>query len=283
MRIRRHINSLIQRSNYQIVKTFDCQAATPLPPDILLSDEILRQRIDPRRKHAWLIAAPKSGSTWLSALLEKLLGWQKLWLYGGLSRREQEPDVRLMLRFPNDHLFSPQQHCRASEPTVEFIKRFRIKPIIQTRNIYDTIISLREHFVREGFLFPMAYADSEFLQYSEEKQFQFIIEMVLPWYFNFYASWFRVEGLAPENLLFVNYDDLLRDPRATLGKILEYLEETRPPAEIEFAIEQVKGMDTRKNKAVVGRGDCLLNERQKARIMEMRQFYSRIDFSSIGL
>ena len=284
MHIRRNINLLIQRSNYQIVKVYDKDTPVCLPPEAFLEDQVLQQRISPGRKHAWLIAAPKSGSTWLSALLEKLLGWRVLMLSGGMGgRREQEPDFRQILRFPSENIFSRHQHCRASESTVDFINRFRIKPIIQVRNIFDTIISFRDHCLREDCRFPMAYIDREFLGFGEEKQYQFIIEMVLPWYFNFYASWFQAECLAAGPPLFVQYGDLLQDPRATLRKILDYLGESRPPAAIELTLEQVKGMDTRKNQAVAGRGNCLLNERQKARIREMRQFYPHIDFSSIGL
>ena len=61
MHIRRIINLLIQRSNYQIVKVFDKDTPVFLPPEAFLEDQVLQQRISPGRKHAWLIAAPKSG------------------------------------------------------------------------------------------------------------------------------------------------------------------------------------------------------------------------------
>jgi hypothetical protein len=283
MHLRRNINSLIRRSNYQIVKVFDSKADGSLPADVLLDDRVLEARISPGRKHAWNIAAPKSGSTWLTALLEILLGWRKLGLAAKTGRNEAEPDIRQILCFPHENLFSPQQHCRASESTVEFINRFRIKPILQGRNIYDTIVSLREHCVNESVVMPMGYADAEFLRYDAEKQFQFLIDMVLPWYFNFYASWLQVEGLAPENLLWVTYDELLTDTPGTLRKILEYVGESRSQGQIEQAIERAKSVNTRKNKAVTGRGKALLTERHKARIKEMRQYYSHIDFSKVGL
>ena len=41
--------------------------------------------------------------------------------------------------------------------------------------------------------------------------------------------------------------------------------------------------NTRKNKGISGRGNLLLNEQQKARILELREFYDHIDFSSVGL
>jgi len=254
-----------------------------LPPESLLDDRFLASRIMPGRKHAWLVAAPKSGSTWLSVMLEILLGWRKVPLWRGSDRREQEPDARELLRFPRENIFSPHQHCRASESTVELINQFRIKSIIQVRNIYDSVISFREHCLNEGLLFSMAYIDQEFLGYDNERQLQFIIDMILPWYFSFYVSWCQAEGLTAENKLLVNYDELLRDTQGTLGKILEYLGESRSPAEIERAMAQAKRKDTVKNKAVIGRGNIMLNELHKAKIRELRQYYSHIDFSSVGL
>jgi len=283
MHIRRSVNLLIQRSNYQIVKVLEKGEVSGLPPESLLDDRFLASRIMPGRKHAWLVAAPKSGSTWLSVMLEILLGWRKVPLWRGSDRREQEPDARELLRFPRENIFSPHQHCRASESTVELINQFRIKSIIQVRNIYDSVISFREHCLNEGLLFSMAYIDQEFLGYDNERQLQFIIDMILPWYFSFYVSWCQAEGLTAENKLLVNYDELLRDTQGTLGKILEYLGESRSPAEIERAMAQAKRKDTVKNKAVIGRGNIMLNELHKAKIRELRQYYSHIDFSSVGL
>lgn len=283
MHVRRNINLLIQRSGYQVVRIFPNGAPTRLPPEVLLEDSMLELRIAPHRKHAWIIAAPKSGSKWLSTVLQTLLGWRTVALWRGSPRREQEPDPRQLLRFPGENIFSPHQHCRASESTVDFIKRFRIKPVIQVRNAYDTIVSFRDHCVNTGFLFPMAYIDREFLRYDQDKQLQFIIDLVMPWYFNFYASWFQVEGLSPGNLLFVNYDELLGDPRTILAGILDYLGEVRQLAEIERALAKAETINTGKNKAVSGRGNCLLTDRHKARIRELRQFYAHIDFSRVGL
>ena len=223
MHVRRNINLLLQRSHYQIVKVFAPGESDAMPPEVLLDDQVLGSRIALERKHAWIVAAPKSGSTWLSALLEDLLGWRAVGLSGGSCRREQEPDLRQIIRFPTENILSPHQHCRASDCTVQFIKRFRIKSILQVRNIYDTIISFRDHCRTEGLVFPMAYIDREFLRLSDEQQFQFIIDLVLPWYFNFYASWFEVEGLGPDNLFYVTYEDLRQDPRPVLNQILDYL------------------------------------------------------------
>jgi len=281
---RKSINTLLRSTSYQIVKVYNSQGSVLVPPEILLDDAALEARITRGRKHAWIIAAPKSGSTWLSVILERLLGWKKVVLTGSSNqRREQEVDVRQMVRFPGENIFSPHQHCRASDTTVNFIKQFRVKPIIQVRDIYDSVVSFRDHCRRDGLLHSMAYLDGKFLEFSEEKQFHCIIDLVLPWYFNFYAGWFQVKGFAREELLFVDYDDLRMDTKQSLVKILDFLEEVRTEAEIERAMGHAGGCETLKNKAVSGRGRELLNDRHKERIRQLRQYYPHIDFSMVGL
>jgi hypothetical protein len=284
MHVRQNINRLLRRSHYQIVKMFDAAEAVDVPAEALLDDRVLGSRIAPGRKHAWIIAAPKTGSTWLSVLLEKLLAWRTVTLTSGCSlRREQEPDIRQMVRFPGKNILSPHLHCRASESTVKFINQFHIKPIVQVRNVYDTMVSFRDHCLKGGLAVPMAYIDEEFLRYNQEKQFQFLIDLVLPWYLNFYASWFQVEGLSGNNLFFVNYDELRLDTKKVLVNILDYLGESRTDTEINQAIKEAGGTNTLKNKAVPGRGQLLLTERQRERIRELRGYYPHIDFSMVGL
>jgi hypothetical protein len=280
---RKTVNLVLQKRGYRVVKMVPTGISSPLLPGQIEDNDCLAAQVCTQRKHAWIVAAPKSGSTWLSRLLRELLGWPEVSLVNGYHRREQEVDIRPLLRYPKGNVFSPHQHCRASEPTMDFIKKFGVKPIIQTRNIFDTVVSLRDHLFKESLDWPMAFVDEGFFRLDEEKQYQFIIEMFLPWYFNFYVSWFRADGLEPSGMLFVRYEDLVKDPSEILGKVLLFLDETRAPAEINEAITRAGSRGTRLNKGVSGRGNQLLNERHKAKIREMRQYYSHIDFSMVGL
>jgi hypothetical protein len=283
MNIRKSVNSVLQKRGYQIVKSLRCEKAIELAPAQVIDNRSIATNVAPGRKHAWIIAAPKSGSTWLSALLEQLLGWPSIRLLNGHDRREQEVDVRPLLRHMDSNIISPHQHCRASLPTVDFIKLFRVQPVIQTRNILDTVASLRDHILNDSQRWPMAYVDGEFAKFSEEKQYDFIIDMFLPWYFNFYASWLRVEGIEPAGLLFVSYEEMMTDTRSVIRKILDYLKETRSDAEITAAIEKTGKSRTRFNKGVTGRGERLLSDRHKARVKALRDYYPHIDFSMVGL
>lgn len=283
MSFRKSVNSVLQRYGYRVVKMVPTEVSAPLLPGQVEDNDCLAARVCSQRKHAWIVAAPKSGSTWLSRMLRELLGWPEVALVNGYNRREQEVDIRPLLRYPKGNILSPHQHCRASEPTVDFIKKFRVRPIIQTRNIFDTVVSLRDHLSKESVDWSMAYVDHTFHGLDEDKQYQFIIEMFLPWYFNFYASWFKVEGINPSDIHFIRYEELVTNPPETLAKVLHFLNENRTTAEISEAIRRTTSQNTRLNKGVSGRGDRLLGEQHKSKIREMRQHYPHIDFSMVGL
>ena len=55
-----------------------------------MTNQQIARLISPTRKHVWLIAAPKSGSPWLGAILESVYGWPRVPLLDCYDRREQE-------------------------------------------------------------------------------------------------------------------------------------------------------------------------------------------------
>ena len=283
MNVRRLINRLLQPAGYEIAKTLGSQATLNLRPGQELDFELIAGRVSPGRKHVWAIAPPKSGSTWLTMLLKRLLDWPLVPLVSGYDRREQEVDILSLLRYPDINILSPHQHCRASQPTVDFIRRFHVKPIIMTRNVLDTVVSLRDHLVRESRAMPMAYVDDQFLHWNDERQYEFVIEMFMPWILSFYASWLAAAPTLNGNLLFVRYEDLAAQPSKTLQGILRFCDETRSECQIAEVIDRVSGLDTRRNQAVTGRGAALLSPAQQAKIQQLRGFYEHVDLTAVGL
>jgi hypothetical protein len=251
--------------------------------DSVLSDDFIAGRVSPHRKHAWLVAAPKSGSTWFTNMLIQLLGWQPHMLTAAWDRREQEIDVRRMLEFPSADLFSIQQHCRFSQPTCDFIKRFHVQIILQGRNLWDSVVSLRDHFLRESTATPVCYVDEGFLREPPDRQLDAVIDLAVPWYLNFYASWFTARHKGEVGFLWVDYELLSRDPAGQLRRTIEYLGLSRCDEEIQAALDHAVGAVTRLNVGRAGRGADLLSPEQKQRISRLRTYYPQVDFSPIGL
>jgi hypothetical protein len=100
---------------------------------------------------------------------------------------------------------------------------------------------------------------------SDAARLGFAVDLVAPWYFNFYAGWFS-DLLVREKIAYVCADEnLVSDPIGEVIRICEHFQLTvnRP------AIE-----------AVVGR-DNALSEAHRATLARMRGYYSHIDMSSI--
>lgn len=252
-------------------------------PSYVLSDDFIASRVSLDRKHAWLVAVPKSGSTWLTNLLISLLGWQPNTLVPTWDRREQEVDVRRMLDFPDVDLFSIQQHCRFSAPTWAFVKKFRVQVILQGRNLWDCIVSLRDHFLRESTVTPVCYVDDSFRTLPSGEQLDSVIDLAVPWYLNFYASWFTGKQTGAVDFLWVDFESLLRDTPGQLLRIVAYLGISRSDEEVQKAMEKAVGSPTRLNVGRAGRGEETLTQSQKDRIARLRAHYRQIDFSPIGL
>jgi Sulfotransferase domain len=248
-----------------------------------VDDDAIARLVSPRRKHAWLVAAPKAGSTWLTRMLIHVLDWQPHSLVGEWDRREQEVDVRRMLEFPDADLFSIQQHCRFSRPTCEFIRKFRVQVILQGRNLWDSVVSLRDHFLKESTVSPVCYTDETFAGQPPERQLDAVIDLAVPWYLNFYAAWFTGQAKGEVVFLWVDYESLCGDPGGQLKRICEYLGVTHCEERIEAAICSAAGEQTRMNVGGAGRGAKMLSAAQKARIGQLRGYYPHIDFSAIGL
>jgi Flp pilus assembly protein TadD len=77
---------------------------------------------------------PKSGSTFLTDLIAKLPGMQRVHLVPEYGRREQEFDLEQLV-IHRDIGFVSQLHVRPSEFTLGLCRKFGIRPIFLYRNI----------------------------------------------------------------------------------------------------------------------------------------------------
>ena len=102
-----------------------------------------------------LAMMPKSGSTWLRLMLQSYttMPWARLaW---PVPRREQEIEFALGAGFA--HGFIAQQHVRAHKQTEQVLKSLHVTPVVVVRNIFDHIVSLKDHIEKRGPDIPTAY------------------------------------------------------------------------------------------------------------------------------
>ncbi|MHC5059451.1 MAG: methyltransferase domain-containing protein [Planctomycetota bacterium] len=232
-------------------------------------------------RHRILLAClPKSGSTYLARMLSLRPGWSKAPLVTGYGRREQELSVERLLAAHRAYgNYVAQHHVRYSDVTRRLMERFVLKPVVLVRNIFDAAVSVRDHLLDELPAISQAYVPADIAGWDEERQFHFIADMVMPWYFNFFASW----ADCPDKLL-VAYEEMHADAFAVVRRIADHYGLGVADGEIRAAVEEAGGSGeaTRKNKGVLGRGDGLPDD-VKRKIADLARYYEGVDFSIIGL
>lgn len=235
--------------------------------------------------HILLACMPKSGSSLLTNILTDLTGFLNWPLVRVYSQNEQDIYLpKLVDGLPFSTI--TQQHVRATKPNLELMKMFSIKPIILVRNLYDIVLSYRDHLINESPEVPAAYFNEQFLFLDEKTQIDMIIDLVIPWYFSFYSSWFNACYITKElDSLWLSYEEMILNKEAAIGKIIDFYRIRKDSTEINNSIEKVTAQKDkiRFNKGVAGRGKTGLNEIQKARIKNRARYYPWCDFSIIGL
>ncbi|MDX4012709.1 sulfotransferase domain-containing protein [Aliarcobacter skirrowii] len=235
------------------------------------------------------VAAPKSGSTWFDKIMQETRKFKFATLIEDYGRREQEIQLEVFIKNiidVNERVYFKHQHIRVSQYVIEFIHCFGIKVIFQIRNIFDIVYSVRDHFVNESISGPGVYVTTEYFNFSEEKQFDMIIDLAMPWFFNFFAGWFEyIKNNQNENLYILTYENLKQNTSEELKKIFRFLnfdDFTDNKIEEVLLMAEKNPNLIRKNKAISGRGKDL-TDNQRNRILKMAGYYPDIDFSLIGI
>src|SRR6187551_3281662 len=105
-----------------------------------------------------LACMPKSGSSFLSAALAQAAGYPLYQFVYTYDRNEQ--DLYLPALVSGLGLPSPtvtQQHVRATGSNLDLTQVFNLRVVLLVRNLFDALVSLRDHILNEGAPQPMAY------------------------------------------------------------------------------------------------------------------------------
>ncbi|MDC0601544.1 sulfotransferase domain-containing protein [Aliiglaciecola sp.] len=255
---------------------------------VLSNDDIVAKLRPADKRLVWHVAMPKSGSTWVSSVLKKGLsgkGWKNVNLLPTYGHREQEVVPLEILRQSglNDNVFAAHQHCSYSSYAFNFIKTFNVHLILQVRNIADCILSYIDHLNKGEVVIPYGHQTVDtWAGYSDEQKLSFVVNILVPWYVDFWAGW--SSGLKDNNISYclVTYDDLIANPSSEFQRVASYCDSSITGSEVNAWLELGRKSNTRKNKGVAGRGESLplwVHER----LQTLTSFYPNTDFSSIGL
>lgn len=234
-------------------------------------------------RHLFITCVMKSGSTFLKNTLVKLTGFKDMFAVYASLQNEHELDRPVIARFAADNTVT-QQHARASEANLQLMQAFGIRPVVLVRNVYDSVISLLD-FYRSGFTFSTYFDRDDFRAMPEELQIELIIDNAIPWYFQFVASWQRVEREKRLQVHWLTYEELIADKAGTIERLLAFYGMAAPRSAIEAAIQatEADGENNRFNKGVAGRGKAKLTPQQKEQVARFARYFPAADFRCLGV
>ncbi len=234
-------------------------------------------------RHIFIACVPKSASTFLKNLLVSLTGFKDVFMVYSAGQSEHEIYLPTVKEFAHDNTVT-QQHCRASDANVYIMQAFGISPIVLVRNIFDSVMSLLDFYNNQG-AFYNSYFRADFQSLDEEAKIDLLIDNVIPWYFQFVASWDLVEKQQRLSIQWLTYEDLIADKPTSIENVLRFYGLGSPRKAIESKIQATES-ESRKirfNKGVAGRGKTGLSEQQKERIRRLSKYFPSTDFGRIGL
>jgi hypothetical protein len=251
-----------------------------MPPSLNASDIVLmlnRQPVPTEHLHLLIAAMPKSASTFLESALAAIPGLAHCNLVPSFDWREQEIGRAELVMHHHEHYFA-KCHLRFSGQTLELMQHYGLKVVVTSRNLFDVVISLCDHY-RKGDFQPMAIPPANVRELDDPSLQDFVINFVVPWLIVFHVSWQR----CPLPVFRLSYETLVQNPEGTLRDLLHFSGVELPGEVIDQAVFQAKERKERFNRGTTGRGEASLSPERKERIRSLTRFYPGIDFSVLGI
>jgi len=235
-----------------------------------------------QRRQLYVLCFPKSGSTFLCTMLEKLTGLRMSVLTQGYQQNEQELDRGLMFRMKTEE-YVVHQHTRATFPNLHLLQAFDIRPVILVRNLADALVSMVDYLAKGAY--ASTFFGPRYAEWPRERQIDAAIARYGHWYIEFFASWTRVQRDGALDCCFVHYEDMITDKPGTLLRVARFLGLGNSDADITQAALLSDGAQTRTlfNKGISGRGQRDMSPAQLLELERLARFYPDIDFRPIGL
>jgi hypothetical protein len=227
----------------------------------------------------FLFAQPKSASHHTYILLQHVFGlFPHPVGFGRKSAQAYYPRV-VASKFLAKNSIS-RSHAHNSLDLSMAIRNLGLKPLVLTRNLFDSLVSRRDHVFRTqpGDDIAVEKEWTKFVQGTSEYQLDYVIEKFAPSIIEFFNSWAAYSGDA----FYITYDDIVNDVAGTVERLSEWLglpviEDAEKIAE---KIRESGGANF--NKGVAGRGRQQFNDRQIAEIMRKAEILGCTDEEFLG-
>lgn len=257
---------------------------TPPDPDGRFApaqQQIFRQ-LGAQRKAIVLAFPPKAAGTFLRTALIKACDGQLVRIVHAQAGRDATPYLPTLVRYfegdLTDKTLVTHVHMLALPANLHLMAAFGIKPVVMLRSIPDMLASYwdmlesDDHSLHDGL---NCHIPPNFRALSRNAKADFIIDVLAPWYVNFYAGWISYALTAPETVFMTDYRALQLSPVELVGNILKHVGLASDPelctAAVAFAWDRRDGL--RFNKGEGGRGAAYFRSAHFNRITRMMGHY----------
>jgi hypothetical protein len=221
--------------------------------------------------HILIACLPKSGSTFIASTIKNITEFNFI---------QFQP-----VRGTNDHNIDPsifysslkvntvtQLHLKPNALNKKLIKENNIKVVYLYRSILDSLRSFHNHILNENDQWFMFTASKDFKNWNIERQFDFIIDLILPWYINFITSWENEITYGSLEILPIDYDDFKKDNHQIINKILKFYGLDYDQAKVDLGLENSYQMK-RKLRFNEKKDIYSFNEEQVKKVKKMISYY----------
>ena len=254
--------------------------------------DAIKNQFPTPKDNIFITCIPKSGSTFLYECLTQLTGYKQIpiaYAGGGNEHNLYIPNLVMSFTYPT----VSKHHMMVTTSNNQLMDLFAIRPIVLTRNLFDVTVSLRNHYQKffQERKFPadfspggnMVFFNQEFLKMDSKTQYDAIIALNLPWFINFYVTWYNAQQHNLCDFLWITYEELMSEQVETIKKITRHYHIQKNDSDIETSIAQAQKRPIRFNKGISGRGKAELSDIQIDQIIQLTRFYPWVDFSRLGI
>lgn len=172
-------------------------------------------------KHIFIACLPKSGSTFLADVLVQISEYKFIQFQPIRGTNDHNINYDLLLSYLNEDTVT-QLHTKPNDHNKLLFENYNMKIVFLYRSILDSLKSFHSHLIKENDRWFMFSVAENFQQWSTEKQFDFIIDLVAPWYIDFIVSWKKEVKINEIDVLEIDFDDFKLDNKRVIGEILDF-------------------------------------------------------------
>jgi len=256
--------------------------------DGLPSSELAALARDRKHPLVLIAAVPKSGSTYLANTLRHITGLLPFRLSSAYSTNEQDLFLPALC-LANANGCISKLHIKGSYHNAALMRAFDIKPILLVRRIEDIVFSLAHDLRRKAQIpqsttgeagYSFVWLDENTKNFSDAALLDLVIDIAVPWFVNFYVSWYRLREQGAVDALWLTYEQMLVDTEATVRQVLAFLG-FRNLGAIDPGLLQRRYATFRDGR--IGQGTSAMSAKQRRRIREQFAHFPGVDFSPYGL